>query len=604
MSKTLRKLLAILMAAALVLSLSAAAFAADGEDPEPVTTTLTKVESAIGVTLHNGESSSANFDASAHSYTAVKIMDLYKVVDSTGADIVDSAGKVVYQYKLVLTDALAADPSAFTALLAGAGFKFDADTGEITLASGGAVTSQAGVNENTSDAAKLAALIADYVVDNSIPGTALNNVGTATELQCGYWVIYETNNSSAAGADGTVATKPILVDLRPTDANGDPVAQRDITLKDAKVQLTKTVDDPTVAFNDIITYTVSTNFPTYQINADERFEDGYPKFEISDTVYQALVILPSTDADYLLSVTVGGAAVAASVSEEIEGETVTTTNYTVETNASNTSIKVSFTPAFILAHQGESIVLQYHAKLTAENAPRVDDPYGNPNTVTVTYSNNPENNQQVLTLTDSTKVFTFGFDLIKVDGTNDSALAGAKFQLKNSDDKGLVLTDLGGGSYAFSSLAEGETGATDIVIPESGVVTIFGLDVGVYTLTETEAPEGYTKVGDITITVEAETVSATDDTLTGNAKISVAGGSLLNSDTWTSGTKYTATLSTTLVTASGSNGGNVAVFVRNYKGIVLPETGSVTSIIVMAVGALIVLGGGAFLLFGKKRSEE
>ena len=147
--KTWKKLLAVLLTLATVLSMSMAAFATGGS------VTLTKVETTIPVIL---SSSATGFDATGHTYAAVKIMDLYKVVEADGSDAKDANGKPVYQYKLVLTPALAADATAFTNLLAGAGFKLDSKTGEITKADGTAIDSQAGQNENSSDAAKLVIL--------------------------------------------------------------------------------------------------------------------------------------------------------------------------------------------------------------------------------------------------------------------------------------------------------------------------------------------------------------------------------------------------------------------------------------------------------------
>ena len=563
--KTWKKLLAVLLTLATVLSMSMAAFATGGS------VTLTKVETTIPVILG---SSATGFDATGHTYAAVKIMDLYKVVEADGSDAEDANGKPVYQYKLVLTPALAADATAFTNLLAGAGFTFDSKTGEITKADGTAIASQAGQNENSSDAAKLAALIAQYVVTEKIGGTTVNP-DTATNLASGYWVIYETSN---AKNDGTVATKPILLDLRPTDASGNTVTQRAITLKDATVTLDKKVvsgetksDEGTVAIGDTVNYEIDTNFPTYEANAATTFTGA--KFELKDTFSDGL------DYVYTDNVTDG-------VTVKINGATVTG-GYTV--TYSKHVLTITFVSATILANQGKSVTATYNATVNGNAV--VNKTGGNNNKVELEYSNNPEKATDVKKLEDNVPVYTFAFDLKKLDGADDSRLAGAKFQMKNGDD--VLYFTVSGETYTLSD--KNAAGATNVIKTVSGEdITFKGLDAGTYTLTETEAPTGYAKLANV-ITVQVEAVTE-EDALTGAAKITVTNATAVTDTTGDTegGDKTTGTTGVS----------NVNVVVRNFKGISLPETGSVTSIIVMAAGALVVLVGVAYLLHGRKKDDE
>ena len=565
--KTWKKLLAVLLTLATVLSMSMAAFATGGS------VTLTKVETTIPVIL---SSSATGFDATGHTYAAVKIMDLYKVVEADGSDAKDANGKPVYQYKLVLTPALAADATAFTNLLDDAGFKFDSKTGEITKADGTSIASQAGQNENSSDAAQLAALIAQYVVANNIEETSITP-GTAKSLASGYWVIYETSN---AKNDGTVATKPILLDLRPTDASGNTVTQRAITLKDATVTLDKKVvsgetksDEGTVAIGDTVNYEIDTNFPTYEANADKAFQTGYPKFELKDTFSAGL--------DYVFTDNVTDG-----VTVKINGATVTG-GYTV--TYSNRVLTITFTSATILANQGKSVAVTYNATVNGNAV--VNKTGGNNNKVELEYSNNPENATDVKKLEDNVPAYTFAFDLKKLDGADDSRLAGAKFQMKNGDD--VLYFTVSGETYTLSDKdAEGATNVIETVSGED--ITFKGLDAGTYTLTETDAPSGYAKLANV-ITVQVEAVTE-EGALTGAAKVTVTNATAVTDTTGdTEGAEKT----------TGTTGdSNVNVVVRNFKGISLPETGSVTSIIVMAAGALVVLVGVAYLLRGRKKDDE
>ena len=563
--KTWKKLLAVLLTLATVLSMSMAAFATGGS------VTLTKVETTIPVIL---SSSATGFDATGHTYAAVKIMDLYKVVEADGSDAKDANGKPVYQYKLVLTPALAADATAFTNLLAGAGFTFDSKTGEITKADGTSIASQAGQNENSSDAAQLAALIAQYVVTENIGGTTVNP-GTATNLASGYWVIYETSN---AKNDGTVATKPILLDLRPTDASGNAVTQRAITLKDATVTLDKKVvsgetksDEGTVAIGDTVNYEIDTNFPTYEANAATTFTGA--KFELKDTFSAGL------DYVYTDNVTDG-------VTVKIDGATVNS-GYTV--TYSERVLTITFASATILDNQGKSVTATYNA--TVNGSAVVNKTGGNNNKVELEYSNNPEKATDVKKLEDNVPVYTFAFDLKKLDGADDSQLGGAKFQMKNGDD--VLYFTVSGETYTLSD--KNAEGATNVIETVSGEdITFKGLDAGTYTLTETDAPSGYAKLANV-ITVQVEAVTE-EGALTGAAKVTVTNATAVTDTTGDTegGDKTTGTTGVS----------NVNVVVRNFKGISLPETGSVTSIIVMAAGALVVLVGVAYLLRGRKKDDE
>ena len=563
--KTWKKLLAVLLTLATVLSMSMAAFATGGS------VTLTKVETTIPVIL---SSSATGFDATGHTYAAVKIMDLYKVVEADGSDAKDANGKPVYQYKLVLTPALAADATAFTNLLAGAGFKLDSKTGEITKADGTSIASQAGQNENSSDAAKLAALIAQYVVTENIGGTTVNP-GTATNLASGYWVIYETSN---AKNDGTVATKPILLDLRPTDASGNAVTQRAITLKDATVTLDKKVvsgetksDEGTVAIGDTVNYEIDTNFPTYEANAATTFTGA--KFELKDTFSAGLDYVYETEAKDGVTVKIDGATV--------------TSGYTV--TYSERVLTITFASATILANQGKSVTATYNATVNGNAV--VNKTGGNNNKVELEYSNNPEKATDVKKLEDNVPVYTFAFDLKKLDGADDSRLAGAKFQMKNGDD--VLYFTVSGETYTLSD--KNAEGATNVIETVSGEdITFKGLDAGTYTLTETDAPSGYAKLANV-ITVQVEAVTE-EGALTGAAKVTVTNATAVTDTTGDTegGDKTTGTTGVS----------NVNVVVRNFKGISLPETGSVTSIIVMAAGALVVLVGVAYLLRGRKKDDE
>jgi len=512
MKKTSR-ILAIALVLVLIMSLSITALAAAG--------TLVKDTGAVTVgTAKEGVT-----------YKAVKVMDMF--------NIGQNGGKTLYQYALT---------SDFEGINLGDNFKYDSATGLITVKNAQGefvvIPSQAGNNENASEAAQLAALFAQYAAKNSIAGTDMP-AGTSAELVAGYYVIYETSN-----VDGTVATKPILVEVKPGD-------NKNVSPKDASVSIDKQVNakqEDSVSIGDVVDYTIATNFPSYEANVGQ-FAGGYPQFTISDTLSDGLDFV----APLAITVTVDGTEVAAG------DDTYTLTPGT-------RTFTVAFDDAYILTHQGKNIVVSYQAKVN-ESAVINDE---NNNTATVTYSNNPEDSNSTKTLTDVVPVYTYKFDLNKIDGADDSKLAGAKFEMKKGDQ--VMYFKVSGTTYTYNSSITAATAGNDYVSVIETVATadiVFqGLDEGTYTLTETEAPSGYSMLA------APVTVTVTDADATGDLD------------------------GTAVVTATNATVEGIVVTVKNYEGISLPETGSVTSIIVMVVGLMIVLGGAAYLVMSRKKAQS
>lgn len=614
MKKATKKLLSFVLAGAMLTAMGASAFAdeipsTDEPAPTPSPTVhtsayLEKDTRTVGVTLGKG-TDSAVIDAN-HSYTAIKLLDLYKVMEpdtvtgdiQSGIEVTqhqmqDGSGNNVYQYGAV-TGGLNLE----TLLnVAGGQFKYDAESGAITLANGNDIATQKGVNENTSDAAALAALIAQACVSNGIQGTPMT-IGTAAQLECGYWVIFETANS---GDDGTVATKPILVDVR-TDGNDSGIA---LTLKDAKVVVDKTVTNAdanfdhqdTRAIGDTVSYEIATNFPVYEANAGNAFSSL--TFTIGDTLSDSLDL----DANSLV-VKVNGTPVQASVTthDDTTDTDVTTVNYTVTTSAHGFTI--SFARDFILENQGEPILVDYSAKLNETAAYNDED--ANTNAVSVTYSNNPEVASDTETITNSdnpVKVYTFAFDLRKYDGAHTTNLAGVKFNLMNNGTA-MKLVKVDDNTYIYdSSLQEATEGVTTDIITVDGDITFIGLDEGTYTLHEVETVAGYSLLAnDVVITITANTVAPAHagepaTALTGDATLTTEYATIIDDDNAQAGE------TTSAVTALDGDS-NLNVIVRNYKGINLPETGSIAALTISGLGLAVALAGAAFMVAKKKKDEE
>lgn len=182
---------------------------------------------------------------------------------------------------------------------------------------------------------------------------------------------------------------------------------------------------------------------------------------------------------------------------------------------------------------------------------------------------------------DTVTVYTYGAQLVKVDGNNDSDfLPGAEFQLKDSGGNVLSLLKANSSSedrdiyylatdYAKSSLFadakyDNENDVyTSFTTPASGKVEIRGLNAGTYQFVETKAPAGYNQLKDPVQVMVAQ-----------NQAMVVAGDDAV-----------------------------VSVKIANFQGTQLPSTGGIGTTIFYVLGAILVIAA-AVLLIARKRTRS
>lgn len=231
--------------------------------------------------------------------------------------------------------------------------------------------------------------------------------------------------------------------------------------------------------------------------------------------------------------------------------------------------------------KNSKIVVEYTATLN-ENA--VIGSAGNPNTVELIYSNNPNNSgdgnqtpgtppttpptpptpptETGKTPKDTVIVFTYKTVVNKVD-QNNKALAGAAFALYkivNGQEK-LVKEYQAGSATSFE---------------------FTGLDDGDYVLKEIKTPAGYNSIADVKFTVTAE-----HDILSDNPALTSLSGTAASGE---------------LTFTADKTAGSLTTEVTNKKGSILPSTGSVGTTLLYLVGAALVVAAGV-LLVTKKRME-
>ena len=262
-------------------------------------------------------------------------------------------------------------------------------------------------------------------------------------------------------------------------------------------------------------------------------------------------------------------------------------DYTVTTGcADGCTFEIAFTDEFIATvGKGNTFEVTYSATLNENAQVEYEDGRGyegNKNTVYLEYFNETK----VESDKHETVTYTWKLDVFKytMDGANKTPLAGATFQLlkggKAISFKDVTVTD---GIPTYVVVAEGTEGAiTDIVTTDKGDFVIIGLDEGAYTLTETNAPDGYNRAKDMEVVIGSNLDHENLKAEFGYVQYDEDGEAIVDAD------------------------GNLdledpaKIEVLNKTGGLFPETGGIGTTIFYVVGALLMLAA-VVILVSKKR---
>lgn len=379
-------------------------------------------------------------------------------------------------------------------------------------------------------------------------------------LEAGYYVVRDEKAGSDLGEEDAYSSTIIEV-----------VGNVDVTPKSAAPTVDKEVLDETAdaeagaeeGWGESADHSINESFQFKLIGtipADEDFE-AYDHYKVifHDTMSKGITF------ESIASVKVNGNDV---------------TDYVVEgVNAGDKGeVTWKLTIADVLAYDtdltdGAEIEVIYNAHLNTEAViGNFDD---NNNTVTLTYSNNPNisaeeevEDEMGKTKEDTVWVFTYETLNTKVDADTKEALAGAEFNLLNAEGVAIKFLQDENGVYYPD-----ETGIETLVsAEETGKFDIKGLDAGDYTLTETKAPVGYNKCLDVPVKITATHAESGDES------------------TATTEIKYNDT-------------DNNQITVENEKGFTLPSTGGMGTTIFYTLGAILLIGS-AVVLITKKRMNK
>ena len=426
----------------------------------------------------------------------------------------------------------------------------------------------------------------------------------------GYYFVKDTGTSVAEGDAYTKYILRVVGDVKVAAKAKAPTLEKKI------VEGEDEVDANNASIGDKVNYKLTSKVPDM---------DGYDKyfFIVNDTLSKGLTFNDD------VKITIDGKTLTEDTDYTVTKESAVD----VDNNVTGTSIKIVFKN--FIQHKNlkdKAIVITYSATLN-ENA--VIGNTGNPNTASLTYSNNPnvenkgqegnENEPDGETPTgktpdDTVITYVTGIELTKVD-EKENRLEGAEFQITGDQiNKVKIIRDTftvaeDGTYYKLKDGTYTETAPTDetkenyadenkyklekvvtwntetvkvsatATVGSDGVLRFEGLGEGTYVIEEIKAPDGYNKLKDnitvvITCTEPAEIISGAE---TANWKYAVSGA---------------VTVAETVAT-----NGIITLTVENKAGAVLPSTGGMGTTIFYVLGGLLIVAAGVALITRRRMSK-
>lgn len=276
---------------------------------------------------------------------------------------------------------------------------------------------------------------------------------------------------------------------------------------------------------------------------------------------------------------------------------VTGKTWTIDFNTENPTTKVI--TSTVKEYKGKSIYIYFEA--TLDNTAAMTEA-GNPNNITLDYSNaiyptkeedsdNPNGGKTPKEdhITDVVNVFTFGIDVLKLDGeaTTDTPLKDVKFDLYRVNDGKAPAT----GEKVTEAWLKETGNATYIdskMTGDDGKLSFNGLDNATYYLVETKTKAGYNLLKEpykAELNLTAKITKETTTKITGE------------------GETKTVTTEKTIKTTNYPTS-SFSVTVKNSKGFTLPTTGGIGTFVFTFAGIAMMAAAVILLITGKKKKAE
>lgn len=416
--------------------------------------------------------------------------------------------------------------------------------------------------------------------------------GDFENLEHGYWLFVTDTPGKTSGTEGNTDayTSPIFtivggsdVNVAPKksvpnvtkavkdDNNGSFVTDKSKNVFEAPNRVADSASDQLVEYQ--LAGTVASNINTYN-EYRYTFTDELPS-----------TMVPELDGnDPVVEVKIGNQVVHPdSYSKNYaDGKLVVSFSNLKNTYAKNEDD----TKGAIINVDGKSkVYVNYKAKLDPKKVGAGMLGKGQKNTVTLTYSNNPHDNNGTGTTVDHPAYdYTYGIDVKKV-GSDEAKppLANVEFTLQEVGTGKFIKKD---GTTASNETEDGAILKTN----STGMIEVFGLDEGTYILKEKTPAPGYdnshgSKGINFTITRDGE-LPESDNTVH-NPKLTVTDADGQN-----------------LVAAADATNGVVHLTVTDKKGSNLPLTGLNGVTFTWIAGGAVLCIGVAHLIRSRKQAEE
>lgn len=459
--KKMKKIMALLLAGAMTMAMSFAAFA---DEADTAAAPVAAGTNTLTVNVKAGTTPAQDLNG--------QTINLYKLFDVTESK---SGETTNYAYTVNTADGYK------NALVAVLGSSITATSTDEAIAD----AVRAVGSKDSAEVQNFANAFTAYALTHSLAATATSgkiaDSKTSykfTGLDAGYYLVYVTGG------------KEIQSSLVTVDSTTDTV-----NLKTEAPSITKTADKETVSIGQVVKYTVTGTIPD---------TTGYSEYQyiIHDTLTDGLdfvndehgAAFSGTNVNVLVKFEEGTTdAVTAPATAVLSG----TNNRTMSLNLS-TWVRANQT------NKGKKFTVTYYAKVNAQAV--VEEK----NKAELEYGNKP--GETTMTTPSEAKTPTYPLDILKKKKDADEKLAGAKFSLYTSFDDATNGTNAikvsgSNGNYVVDPASENTVFESVASIDGKNFnLHVNGLAAGDYYLKEIEAPAGYNKLtAPIKITIKKST---------------------------------------------------------------------------------------------------
>ena len=223
--------------------------------------------------------------------------------------------------------------------------------------------------------------------------------------------------------------------------------------------------------------------------------------------------------------------------------------------------------------------ISYAATLTADAKMGDTD---NPNEVVLTWKRT--NTTYFDTLKDCCHVYTYGIDVLKQFSDNGGNLRNVKFRLHNDTDDVFVVAEQKDGVYYAKGFAAKKADATTFVPNAQGHIVVKGLEDDAYSLTEIATDKGYVLLREA-VKIVIKTAES--------GQCEKCGAKLLTASATVNGKDVTMTDGNAIVPLT----------VVNNPGFDLPKTGGY-GVWMYTVGGVLLLGAAAFIVIRSRKHKD